>query len=64
MIQFINPERAVYQLSIIDLTGKVVRKIWGINSESIELYRDGLPAGLYLLELRGPEIYRVKVVIE
>jgi uncharacterized protein (TIGR02145 family) len=63
-IQFPNPEKARYQLSIIDLTGKIVRKIYGINSESIELYRDGLPAGLYLIELRGHKIYRVKIVIE
>jgi len=63
-ITFSNTERYSYTLYLKDLTGKVVKTIDGITGENIELNRDGLPAGLYLIELRGPEIYRGKIIIE
>jgi len=46
------------------MTGKIVRCIDRIYDGIFELDRKDLPAGLYLLELRGPKIYREKFVIE
>ncbi len=63
-IHFLNPESEPYQLSIINLSGKTVKILNGIKEEIIELNRDGLPAGLYLIELKGSQIYRAKIVIE
>jgi hypothetical protein len=63
-IQFPNSQGYSYDLVIMDLTGKIVRIVSKINGSSYELNRDGLPAGLYLIELRGPNIYRGKIIIE
>jgi hypothetical protein len=64
IISFSNPERSFYTLYLRDLSGKIVKRIDNITNEKIELNKDDLPAGLYLIELRGPYIYRGKVVIE
>jgi hypothetical protein len=63
-ITFDNPERYQYTFYLNDLTGKVIRRVDNITGEKIELNRDGLPAGLYLIELRGPKIFRSKLLIE
>jgi len=63
-VKFNNQERHNYTLYIKDITGKVIRTINNITDEKIKLNRGGLPAGLYLIELRGPEIYRGKIVVE
>ncbi len=63
-IKFSNPEQADYQLIISDLRGKVMRIIDPISDDSIEIHRDGLSSGLYLLELRGPNILRGKILID
>jgi hypothetical protein len=63
-ITFNNPERYSCTFYLTDLTGKVVKRFDKITDEKIELNRDGLPAGLYLIELRGSKIYRGKIVIE
>lgn len=63
-IYFKNPEGARYQLSIIDLTGKIVRTVYNITTDRIILNRDNLQAGLYLIELRGSQFYRGKMVVE
>jgi hypothetical protein len=48
----------------MDLAGKVVKVINNINGSSYEMNRGDLPEGLYLIELRGPTIYRGKIIIE
>jgi hypothetical protein len=63
-IRFSNPEQADYQLIITDLRGKVMRIIDPISGNFAEIPRDGLPGGLYLLELRGPDTHRGKILIE
>ena len=62
-IQFPNPESEPYQLIIRDLSGKTLKVIHSVNKDMIVLQRDGLPSGLYLLELKGPRIYRARIVI-
>jgi hypothetical protein len=59
-----NPERYSYTLYLKDLSGKIVKTINNITERKTEITRDGLPAGLYLLELRGPNIYRRKIIIQ
>jgi hypothetical protein len=63
-IQFPNSQGYSYDLVIMDLTGKIVRIIININGSSYELNKGNLPEGLYLIELRGPTIYRGKIIIE
>ena len=63
-VTFPNPDREVYQLILYDAAGRVRQTIKNIRGESIELTQDGLPAGLYIIELRGPQFYRSKIMIE
>jgi len=62
-IFFPNQSHECYHLIITDMTGKIVRCIDRIYDGIFELDRKDLPAGVYLLELRGPKIYREKFVI-
>jgi uncharacterized protein (TIGR02145 family) len=64
VIQFLNSEGFNYALIVTDLTGKIVRTIENITDEKFQLDRGSLPAGLYLIELRGPYICRGKIIIE
>ena len=64
IIQFPNPEQVPYQLKVMGLTGKVLKEISDIRTNQVELLRDGLASGIYIIELKGPKIYRGKVVIE
>ena len=59
-----NPDGYPYMLYLKDLSGKTVRIIENITEGKYEIARDGLPSGLYLLELRGPNIYRRKIIIQ
>lgn len=63
-ITFNNPNFEKHQLILMDLTGKVIRQIGDITGNRVELNRDHLSPGLYIIELRGSNIYRGMVVIE
>ena len=63
-VKFPNPDHKAYQLVLFDITGRARKIMDNITEESIELRRDGLSDGLYLIELKGPKIYRGKIVIE
>ena len=63
-VRFSNPRNEIYQLILFDLTGKVVMEIIGITGDQILIQRNGLQAGLYLMELRGPVIYRTKILVK
>lgn len=64
IISFKNPEKYSYTLHFKDLSGKTIKMIKNITDEKTEITRDGLPAGLYLIELRGPNIFRGKIIIQ
>ena len=63
-IEFPNPEGEAYRMRLMDLTGKVVLSRDGIMTPQFELRREGLGKGCYIIELRGKEVYRGKIVIE
>lgn len=63
-LKFPNPEHEAYKLVLTDLSGKVSRVIDGIYTSEIVLKRGDLRPGLYFLELRGPGVYRGKIIIE
>ncbi|KPK85672.1 MAG: hypothetical protein AMS27_06655 [Bacteroides sp. SM23_62_1] len=58
-----NPEGNAYTLYITDLSGKVYRVVEDINTSEYVLKKGELPSGLYLIELRGSEIYRGKIIL-
>jgi hypothetical protein len=64
IIQLPNSWNHCYDLVITDLAGKIIRSIGRINGNSYELDRGNLPSGLYIMELRGNDIYRGKIIIE
>lgn len=64
LITFHNPNFEKHQLILMDLAGKVIKQINDITDNQIELSRDNLSSGLYLIELRGSNIYRGIIVIE
>ncbi|KPK82666.1 MAG: hypothetical protein AMS27_14350 [Bacteroides sp. SM23_62_1] len=64
VIRFENPEGERYSLYVTDLAGKVVYFEDNIFTNQIEFNRDGMADGCYFVELRGPAVYRGKVVLE
>lgn len=64
-IGFSNPLKEEHTLLLTDITGKIVREIAGIKSESINLNRGNLPNGIYFLHLVGNnKIKTTKLLIE
>ncbi len=63
-ISFPNPSRESYSIVLTDLSGKVYRIKDGITTSEYVVRRADLKPGLYFIELRGPKIYRGKLVIE
>jgi len=61
---FNNPEGYQYKLSIIDLSGKVCRIVDDITASEYLFEKGDLKPGLYFVELKGPIIYRGKIMIE
>lgn len=61
---FNNPENIPYVLYIIDLAGKVKRVVDNIMGSEYVLQKGDLKQGFYFIELRGPDIYRGKIIVE
>ncbi len=64
VVQFPNPSRDRYILFVRDITGKLVYRRDDVFSGRIELRREDLARGLHLIELRGPSLFRGKILIE
>ena len=64
IITFPNPGHEEYRLILRDLTGKVVKQIGEITDNQVEVIRETLPSGLYIMELTGVRIFRGEVIIE
>ena len=63
-IEFPNPGRSEYQLTVYNLGGKKVREIGQIRDSEIILTREDLKTGFYVFELRGEKTYRGKFVVK
>jgi streptogramin lyase len=63
-IQIPNSLKDSYMLIVTDLSGKVCRIVNDINTSEYVLEKKNLKEGFYFIELRGPKIYRGKIVIE
>jgi len=63
-ITFDNPKSEAYRLIIRDITGKTVREISEIHGNTIEIHRNDLSTGVYMVELRGSKSFSGKLVVE
>jgi hypothetical protein len=63
-IIFPNPEGSEYTLLLMNLSGKVIRRIGNITTSSFLIERGDLESGYYLIELRGEKVYKGRVVVE
>lgn len=63
-IAFDNPEHLEYTLIFYDFSGKRVWEMKQITNFPIELTRGALPAGVYLIELKGEKVFREKMIIK
>ena len=63
-IGFPNTAGMPYMMVLTDLSGKVYRIVDDITTSEYVLQKGDLKEGLYFIELRGPEIYRGKIVIK
>jgi hypothetical protein len=64
ILSFSNSEGSKYKLYIMDLSGKICRIVPNIITSEYVLEKKDLKHGFYFIELRGPDIYRGKIVIE
>jgi uncharacterized protein (TIGR02145 family) len=63
-VEFNNPDNQLKSISIISLSGKIVKQYHHLSESQIEISRDNLPDGMYILEIRGDRISRCKIVIQ
>jgi hypothetical protein len=64
IIKFPNPEHRLYSLYISDISGKLCRTVENITTSEYLLEKGSLKDGLYFIELKGPKIFRGKIIIE
>ena len=62
-IQFDDTNLSGYRLSVYNISGTKVLEMKDIRSDKIELEKGSLPAGIYIIELKGAKIYRNKIII-
>ena len=53
----------ILKIELIDIHGRTVRSINNINSNSITIYRDNLPSGIYFIRIQSDDTYVKKVII-
>jgi hypothetical protein len=63
MIEFPEAISGAYTLIITDILGKERRMINNITQGKFELRKGNLVNGVYLIELRGENLYRGKIVV-
>ncbi len=63
-IEFDNPNFSPYCLSVYDVNGRLVLIENDINSNRFELKRGDLASGQYIIEIRGENLYRGRLIVE
>jgi hypothetical protein len=63
-LEFPNPSEKAFYLLVYDLTGKLVRTEGPVKGGEFTLERKNLEKGCYLIEIRGENIFRGRIVIE
>lgn len=63
-IEFPNPSAFPYVLTLTDMQGRKVREISSITASEYVLSREHLIPGVYLLELRGKEVFKGKILVD
>lgn len=63
-IEFDNPNFNSYNLSVYDASGRLIIRRKNITSDRYELLRGELSPGQYIVEIRGDNIYRGRLIIE
>jgi len=64
IVEFSNPDRKRYDCFVFDISGRVLRYYSNITGNSFVFQKEGLANGIYFIELRGPEIFRGRIIIE
>ncbi len=63
-IVFDNPDGNIYNLSVIDITGKTVISKKNITGKTVKIEKGNLPGGLYFIQLKGEKTFVGKVVFD
>jgi hypothetical protein len=64
IISFDNPDNDIYTFRIIDINGKLIKKMDNIHGNFLELSRSNLPSGIYYVELSGKTSRHGKLLVE
>ena len=63
-VEFPNDEGESFTMYLMDLTGKTVLVKGDIFSDTFTISRNDLGRGYYILELRGKQVYRSRIIVE
>ncbi|MBU1719886.1 MAG: immunoglobulin domain-containing protein [Bacteroidetes bacterium] len=64
-VKFYNPDNNLFQLTLTDASGRMVRKVETVSGNEFTIDRKELGAGVYLMELSGESrSFRGKIVVE
>ncbi len=64
IVQFYNPGNEPFRMVLVDMSGRILMRADDISTDRFEITRDGIPPGLYLMELLGPRVYRSRILME
>lgn len=59
-VVFSNPDKQPFSIQLIDITGKTVQSIKNITSNTLNISKNKLPAGIYYLQLSGENSFDIK----
>jgi hypothetical protein len=62
-IEFSNPKHSNHQLILYNILGEKVLEMGSVTSDKIILSRGTLKTGIYLVELRGENVYEPQLII-
>ncbi|MFC2113552.1 T9SS type A sorting domain-containing protein [Bacteroidota bacterium] len=62
-IRFNNPGSLIFNLTLLDLTGRVVQQLGVLNGSLAVLDLEEIPAGIYLIRIAGHRTYFRKIIV-